>query len=167
MIHDNSLQKTHDFSLQGKVDFDFSKVENILTDAGIHSVEVEEIAEAMANDEDVKRMSLALLRVMEMMLPNKLCKTSCSSIGLRCISLLWMVDSGRFNLGSRSLSNIASALGTTRAALSHHVRELEKITGIHSRRQKPSQSVETYRESASKTWNGRDRGCKESFNLPK
>jgi len=78
------------------------------------------------------------------------------ALGLRLICLLWMLQSDRHNLGSRSLAEIAEKLKVSRAILSFHVRSLEEQLGFfHARGQKAVQARDSYKESVVAGWQTR------------
>jgi hypothetical protein len=73
--------------------------------------------------------------------------------GLRCICLLWMLQSDRQAMGSRSLADLAKSLKVSRAILSFHVRSLEEQLGFHhARGQKGVEAREVYKESVKQGW---------------
>jgi len=78
------------------------------------------------------------------------------ALGLRCICLLWMLQSDRHDLGSRSLAEIAEELGVSRAIMSFHVRSLEEQLGFfHARGQKAIEARESYQQSVKAGWQTR------------
>jgi len=78
------------------------------------------------------------------------------AMGLRCICLLWMLQSDRHNLASRSLADLAKSLKVSRAILSFHVRSLEEQLGFHhARGQKGVVARESYKESVKAGWETR------------
>ena len=78
------------------------------------------------------------------------------AMGLRCICLLWMLQSDHHNLASRSLADLAKSLKVSRAILSFHVRSLEQQLGFHhARGQKGVVARESYKESVKAGWETR------------
>ena len=78
------------------------------------------------------------------------------ALGLRCISLLWMLQSDKHDMGSRSLADLAKELKVSRAIMSFHVRSLENQLGFHhARGQKAVEARESYKESVKAGWETR------------
>ncbi|MCE9587258.1 MAG: hypothetical protein K8R57_02965 [Verrucomicrobia bacterium] len=97
-----------------------------------------------------------LKQTLESLLPVALSGSTAQSLGLRCVCLLWMLQSERHDLGSRPLSEIAKQLKVSRAILSFHVRSLEELLGFfHARGQKAVQARESYKESVKAGWETR------------
>lgn len=98
-----------------------------------------------------------LKQTLEALLPaNTFGAGTSKAMGLRCLCLLWMLQSDRHDLGSRSLADLAKSLKLSRAILSFHVRSLEEQLGFyHARGQKAVEARESYKESVKAGWETR------------
>jgi len=138
--------------------FDYDAVDQHLL--AEHDPETEETQRLKADWQREGRSSASadLLKLtLESLLPaNGFIGTTSKALGLRCICLLWMLQSSRHDLGSRSLAEIAKELGVSRAILSFHVRSLEEQLGFfHARGQKAVQARESYKDSVKTGWQTR------------
>ena len=140
------------------IGFDYSEIDRRLLSE--HDPENEETRKLKSDWEIEGRSSASadLLRLtLENLLPTgNLSKGTPQSIGLRCLSLLWMLQSQKQDLGNKSLATIAGALRVSRAILSYHVRTLEEQIGFyHARGQKRVEAREAYKESVQAGWSTR------------
>ena len=140
------------------IGFDYSEIDRLLL--GEHDPENEETRKLKADWEIEGRSSASadLLRLtLENLLPNgHLGRATPQSIGLRCVCLLWMLQSEKHELGNKSLATIAGALKVSRAIMSYHVRTLEEQIGFyHARGQKRVEAREAYKESVQAGWSTR------------
>jgi len=142
----------------GAFNFDYDAVDQHLL--AEHDPETEETERLKADWEREGRSSASadLLKLtLESLLPaNGFGGATSKALGLRCICLLWMLQSERHDLGSRSLAEIAEGLGVSRAIMSFHVRSLEEQLGFfHARGQKAVEARESYQESVRAGWETR------------
>lgn len=77
------------------------------------------------------------------------------AIGVRVISLLWSLQSQKWDLCGMSQTEIGYRIGKTKADISHWVKRNEQDFGIHARGQKMLESSKAYRQSAKDGWSTR------------
>jgi DNA-binding CsgD family transcriptional regulator len=139
------------------VGFDYDEIDRLLLED--HDPETPETQKLKADWDREGRSSASadLLRLtLESILPpGNLQQGTTRSMGLRCVCLLWMLQSSKHDLGSRSLADIAKKLGVSRAILSFHVRNLEEKLGFHCRGQKGVEARESYKETIQAGWETR------------
>jgi hypothetical protein len=77
------------------------------------------------------------------------------AVGIRVITLLWSLQSQKWDLCGMSLSEIGRKIGKTKADVSHWVKRNEEEFGIHARGQKMLESSKVYKASAKAGWSTR------------
>ena len=140
------------------IDFDHDEVDRLLL--AEHDPENEETRKIKSEWEREGRSSASadLLKLtLESLLPsNGFGGGTSKALGLRCVCLLWMLQSDKHDLGNRSLASLAGELKVSRAILSFHVRSLEEQLGFfHARGQKAVEARESYKASVQAGWNTR------------
>jgi hypothetical protein len=140
------------------VGFDYDEIDRLLL--AEHDPETQETKKLKADWDREGRSSASsdLLKLtLEALLPsNHFGAGTSKAMGLRCICLLWMLQSDRHDMGSRSLADLAKDLKVSRAILSFHVRSLEEQLGFHhARGQKAVEARESYKESVKAGWQTR------------
>ena len=150
----DSIHAGHDSAVEQLVptQFPYDSVDRALIEDDPHGIAAQELAEAWAQEDKSGQGAEILLRIIEMLLPDKLNKGSQQGIGAKVICLAWMLQSSKCEIGKKSLKDIASVLGVTRALLSHYVRRYEDKLGFHARGQKLSSSIESYERAAATGW---------------
>jgi hypothetical protein len=131
--------------------FDHDEIDRRLVDDG----DIEAAAELRDVWEREQKCSDAgevLLRLVDLLIPSRITKSSGQMIGLKVLALGWMIGSGKGGIGEKSQSQIAEKLGMSRAIFSFWVRHFEKSLGFHARGQKATEAVESYREASGRGW---------------
>ena len=138
------------------VQFNFDEVDARLLDAQDPEEDTAEQA-AFRDELEEGRSSQGadILREMVKMMIGEHRKTSVSdgflrAVSLRFTALAWLLELE--GIGSKSLSEIAAEIGTSKAVLSNHVRQLNGIFGMMCRGQKCTSSREAYREATISAW---------------
>jgi hypothetical protein len=72
-------------------------------------------------------------------------------IGVRAIALRWLLRPE-----SENMTALAARVGISKQLLSHHILEMERITGLHASAQKAPQTREVYAEAARQRWKDLD-----------
>jgi DNA-binding MarR family transcriptional regulator len=91
-----------------------------------------------------------ILRVLAILIPasNTL---NAFLIGVRAVSLKWLLRPE-----SENMTALAARVGISKQLLSHHILEMERITGLHASAQKAPQTREVYAEAARQRWKDLD-----------
>ena len=131
--------------------FDHDEIDRRLVDDG-DILAAKELREAWQREERCSDAGEILLRLVDLLLPKRINQGTAQSIGLKVLSLAWMMQSSKGRLGSMPLSQIASKLKVSRAILSFWVRHYEETLGFHARGQKQAGSVASYEASAGRGW---------------
>jgi len=141
----------------GAFNFDYDEIDrNLLEEFDPATPETERLKNDWKREGRSSASSDLLKQTLESLMPVNLSGATAQSLGLRCVSLLWMLQSERHDLGSRPLAEIAKQLKVSRAILSFHVRSLEEQLGFfHARGQKAVQARESYKESVKAGWETR------------
>lgn len=142
----------------GAIDFDYDALDQHLL--AEHDPENEETRKIKSEWEREGRSSASadLLKLtLEALLPaNGFIGTTSKALGLRCVCLLWMLQSDKHDMGNKSLATLAGELKVSRAILSFHVRSLEEQLGFfHARGQKAVEARESYKASVQAGWETR------------
>jgi len=137
--------------------FDYDEIDrNLLEEFDPAIPETERLKNDWKREGRSSASSDLLKQTLESLLPVALSGSTAQSLGLRCVCLLWMLQSERHDLGSRPLSEIAKQLKVSRAILSFHVRSLEEQLGFfHARGQKGIEARESYQQSVKAGWQTR------------
>ena len=139
-------------------DFDYDAVDqHLLAEHDPETPETERLKQDWEREGRSSASADLLKLTLESLLPaNGFGGATSKALGLRCICLLWMLQSDKHDLGSRSLAEIAQELGVSRAIMSFHVRSLEEQLGFfHTRGQKGIEARESYQESVKVGWQTR------------
>jgi hypothetical protein len=106
--------------------------------------------------ERISETSEAMLRLLEIMMPGKpISRATVQSAGNQVLVLLWLLQSGKGDIGRMSMAAIAEKIGCTRALLSFYAKRFEKVLGFHGRGMKGKEASESYIESARRGWETR------------
>jgi hypothetical protein len=137
--------------------FDYDEIDrHLLEEFDQASPETQRLKQDWQREGRSSASSDLLKQTLESLLPVNLSGSTAQSLGLRCVSLLWMLQSERHDLGSRPLAEIAKQLKVSRAIMSFHVRSLENQLGFfHARGQKAVEARESYKESVKAGWETR------------
>ncbi|MCE9588372.1 MAG: hypothetical protein K8R57_08670 [Verrucomicrobia bacterium] len=137
--------------------FSYDEIDrNLLEEFDPQTPETERLKQDWKREGRSSASSDLLKQTLESLLPVNLSGSTAQSLGLRCVCLLWMLQSDRHDLGRRPLSEIAKQLKVSRAILSFHVRSLEEQLGFfHARGQKAVLARESYKESVRTGWETR------------
>jgi hypothetical protein len=131
--------------------FDHDEIDRRLVDDG--DIEAaEELRDVWERQQKCSDKGEILLRLVDLLIPTRITKSSAKMIGLKVLALGWMIGSGKGNIGSKSQSQIAAKLDVTRAILSFWVRHFEKSLGFHARGQKQAGAVQSYQEASGRGW---------------
>jgi len=95
----------------------------------------------------------ALVKVLTLLLPPRLCRQGVQAAGLRCVALGWLLDVG--GIRQHSQAELAARGGFTKAALSAAVKNLEQATGLRCRGQTRLTACENHRAGAVRGWKTR------------
>jgi len=92
----------------------------------------------------------ALVKVLTLLLPPRLCRQGVKAAGLRCLALGWLLDVA----GIRQLSQaeLAARGGFSKAALSAAVKGLEQATGLRCRGMTTKAGCEAHKDGARRGW---------------
>ena len=108
--------------------------------------------------ERISETSEAMLRLLEIMMPGKsLSRATTQAAGNQVLVLLWLLQSGKGEIGRMSMAAIAEKIGCTRALLSFYAKRFERILGFHGRGMKGKEASESYIESSRRGWETRRR----------
>lgn len=152
-----SFQAFDDDRRVATFNFDFDEVDrHLLEEFDPQTPETERLKQDWKREGRSSASSDLLKQTLESLLPVNISGSTAQSLGLRCVCLLWMLQSERHDLGNRPLSEIAKQLKVSRAIMSFHVRSLEEQLGFfHARGQKAVQARESYKESVKTGWETR------------
>jgi hypothetical protein len=92
----------------------------------------------------------ALVKVLTLLLPPRLCRQGVQAAGLRCLALAWMLDAG--NIRQLSQGELAARGGFSKAALSAAIKGLEAATGLRCRGMTTKSGCEAHKAGAVKGW---------------
>jgi hypothetical protein len=131
--------------------FDHDEIDHRLVDDGDIEAE-EELRGVWEKEAKCSAGGEILLRLVDLLLPKRINQGTAQSIGLKVLSLAWMMQSSKGGIGSMPLAQIGSKLKVSRAILSFWVRHYEETLGFHARGQKQAGSVASYEASAGRGW---------------
>lgn len=151
---DVAIQRDGFLASRLPVDFNYDEIDRNLAVAGDAKVE-RELRDLWSNEERCSEGAEVLSRLLDLLIPVAIDCRTLQAIGVKAVCLAWMIQSGKADLGSESLAQIAKRLGVTRALLSHWIRHFEESLGFHSRGQKLSSTPAVFAESASRGWETR------------
>lgn len=77
------------------------------------------------------------------------------AIGIRVLSILWALQSQKWDICGMSLTELGRRTGKTKAIFSHWVKRNERDFGIHARGQKMLESSKAYKQSVQAGWSTR------------
>jgi hypothetical protein len=131
--------------------FNYDEIDRRLVDDG--DIEAaEELREAWQRQDKCSDAGEVLLRLVDLLIPARITKSSGQMIGMKVMALGWMIGSGKGGIGEKSQSEITEKLGMSRAIFSFWVRHLEKSLNFHARGQKKAGAVDSYREASAQGW---------------
>jgi len=99
---------------------------------------------------DPGQLAEAVVKVVELLLPPRLCRQGVTAAGLRCLALAWMLDAG--GIRQYSQGELAERAGFTTAALSAAVKSLEAATGLRCRGMTTKAGCEAHKDGARRGW---------------
>lgn len=100
----------------------------------------------------------AMLRLFEIMVPDRMItKATALAAGNQVLVLLWLLQSGKGEIGRMSMAAIAEKLGCTRALLSYYAKRFERALGFHGRGMKGKEAAKSYVASSLRGWETRRR----------
>jgi len=102
---------------------------------------------------DAGQLAEAVVKVVELLLPPRLCRQGVQAAGLRCLALAWMLDAG--NIRQLSQAELAARGGFSKQALSAAVKGLEQATGLRCRGQTTKAGCEAHKAGAVRGWKTR------------
>lgn len=77
------------------------------------------------------------------------------AIGVRVITLLWMLQSYKCEIGNKSMNELAGQIGVSRAIMSYWAKRFEEMYGIHARGMKGQETSEVYKQTVQEGWKTR------------
>lgn len=141
---------SNDHTLVCELDFDSldSTEERLAEAAGISITAASRALQWMKEQGEVDHdhdVSDTILRVLQLIRPSG--TPNFFTTGIRAEALRWLIRADGV-----SLTQLAAEGGISKQLLSHHVRDLEDSTGIHSAAQKSPHAIESYRQAALESW---------------
>jgi DNA-binding MarR family transcriptional regulator len=108
------------------------------------------------NRERCSELAEALLRLIEPMIPSqRISSSGAQAAGRQMYVLLWLLQSGKNDIGKLSMADIALKLGCTRSLLSNYAKRIEARFGYHGRGMKGKEASKVYLESSRRGWETR------------
>ena len=152
-----SKQDLHDYHLEcaTAIPPDLDEIDRHLIAESPDHPDCRSVAEFLAKKEHCTQYGEILLKIVELLVPSKINGRSPSVIGAKVISLAWMIECGKGDLGNKTLHELADNADISRASLSYWVCHFERCLGFHARGQKPFESHESYQASAPIGWQTR------------
>jgi hypothetical protein len=141
----------------GATDFPFNDIDRRLIDENPDHPDAQQLATILKREARCSVGGEIILKLLEVMLPSaNLSQATPQAIGLKVLTILWMLQTTKQGLGSMSLAQIASKVGVTRAILSHWAKRFEKdLGGFHSRGMKGVLASQSFVESSKRGWKTR------------
>jgi hypothetical protein len=132
----------------------FDKPEELLAEAANISIHQAEAALEWMREQDESQhdhdLADTILRVLAILIPASNTLNG-FLIGVRAIALRWLLRPE-----SENMTALAARVGISKQLLSHHILEMERITGLHAAAQKAPQTREVYAEAARQRWKDLD-----------